>query len=166
MPIVLGNGTISGLNVGGLPNDSVTGNDIQASAKRVVFDMSQEITLVTTIRDSNTTITRSFDLSSKGFTTYSDTIGVMIKRNYVHNGGANHGYFNASLYQSGNSNHYVTDGNSHYDWYYNTDEDVFIVPWTPAGSDTIVIDCTSSFNSSSSNYYNYSVVGQVRAARK
>jgi len=166
MPIVLGNGTISGLNVGGLPNDSVVSSDIQTSAKRVLFDMSQEISLVTGIRDSGTTYTRSYDLSSKGFTTYSDTIGVMIKRYYQHNGGSNHGYFSADLYQSGNSNQAVSDDNSHYDWYYNTDEDVFIVPWNPAGNDTIVIACNASHNTSSSNYYDYSVVGQIRAARK
>ena len=169
MAVVLGNGTISGLNVGGLPNETVVRTDIQTTAKRVQFegvDNTQGYALVTGIRDSNTTYTRTFDLSNIGYTTYSDTVAVMVKRYYLHNGGTNHGYFSSRIYQVGNSTHYVTDSNSHYDWYFNSDDDVFLVPWDPSLSDSIVIDCVASYNNSSSNYYDYYVVGQVRGARK
>ena len=160
MAITLGNGTITGLNEGGLPDGTVGLNDLYPGTMKYQFLYNNKATLLSSIRDSGSTTSRSFNLPAY-VPTYSDTKCVVLRLQYVHGGGTNHGYWNFSAYQSGNSN-YARSDNAHYDWYYNTDNYHLYVPWDPAGSGTLVIDNNSSYNTSSSNYYNLFVEGIVR----
>ena len=161
MAITLGNGTITGLNEGGLPDNTISLDDLYPGTMKYQWLYNNKGTLLTGVRDSGNSSSRSFNINSYINGVTYDTRAIVLRVRYVHGGGANHGYWNFTAYQSGNSN-YAYSANAHYDWYYNTDNYHLYVPWDPAGSSTIVIDNQSSYNNGSANYYNLYVEGYVR----
>ena len=128
--------------------------------KGLKYDLSKKATLYTGITDSGTTTVRTATLSNY-FVMTANTKAVVIRFRYIHNGSTNHGYFNAKLYQSGYQSNSISYESYHYDWYYNTTNETFLVPWYNTSNWDLKIECTSSYNSSGSNTYSIYLEGVV-----
>lgn len=92
--------------------------------------------------------------------TSSDIFGLIFGITYTHNGSTNHGYLNGWYFQTGKS--YTTGiyvNQSHYDWYYNVSDWSYVIPWDPAGTQSLSIFVTYAYNSSSANTYAISTKG-------
>lgn len=106
------------------------------------------------------------DVSMAGHVT-SNTIALMIRVYYVHNGSANHGYLGGYVIQAGETDAYPNRADwymAHYNDYYNTDTSDFLMPWNPAGTQSIRFNVTSSHNTSTSNTYAIRIVGTIERA--
>ena len=160
MALTIGNGTITGLNQGGLPDNSINKNDLAVDTMKYQWGYNNKGTLLTGIRDSSSSTLRTFNINSY-VSTFDDTSAIVLRLRYIHNGGTDHGYWGWRASQSGNS-HYAESSNAHYDWYYNTDNYHIYVPWDGTGSTTLNIQNTDAYNNSSSNYYELYVEGIVR----
>lgn len=145
----------------GLPEYNSGGSWYPFSRALHVYDFSKKATLVTGITDSGTTIVRTYTLSNY-VTMPADTVAVVLRVRYVHNGSTNHGYFSFNAYQQGYSSNCNNYESQHYDWYYNTTNENIIVPWNNTTNWNLVIQCTSSYNSSSANTYSILLEGIIR----
>ena len=163
MPVVLGNGTITGLTAPGVNSGSVQLSNFAAGSLYHTYDFTKKATLVTGITDSNTTVTRTYTLSDY-FVMPADVVGVILRVRYQHNGGANHGYLSLNSYKTGYSSNYIEYVGIHFDWYFNTTNEQFIVPWVPGSPHGLTILCYNSYNTSSSNTYDIYVDGIIRAS--
>ena len=148
-----------------VPNTNVTGlGTLSTKNSAITFDYTKKGTLSTSITISGTTPVWTYTLSNY-FTMPADVVSVIVRVQYVHGGGANHGYLDFNSYQSGNSSNYATYRGSHYNWYYNTTNEFIFVPWQPSTTNhDLILAVTSSYNTSGSNTYNIYVDGIVRGA--
>lgn len=147
--------------------DGTTEKVQTTSGNRLVrYDLTYKATLATGIVISGTTPTWTYPLSNYWSPVPTDIIAVILRVRYIHSGSTNHGYLEFNSYQQGFNSNYATYQASHYDWYYNTTNEFIHVPWngTNAGNDTLVLQVTSSYNSSGSNNYNIYVDGLIRGA--
>jgi len=160
MALVLGNGVITGLNSGGLPDNSVNSSDIKDG--EIPFNFKgQHSTLASGITDRGAN-NRSYNLTSYiNSTNLSSTVAVLIECFYNHGGGTNHGYWSGNIYQTGNDARYLRS--YHYDWYYNSHSDQFWIPWDPTGSTTLNIQCLGAYNNGSSNQFGFNLRGYLQA---
>lgn len=104
--------------------------------------------------------------SDVGMSSYvtSNTIALMIRVYYTHNGSANHGYLGGYVIQAGETDAYPNRADwymAHYNDYYNTDTSDFLVPWNPAGTQNLRFYVSSSHNTSTSNTYAIRIVGTI-----
>lgn len=104
--------------------------------------------------------------SDVGMSSYvtSDTIALMIRVHYTHGGAANHGYLGGYVIQAGETDAFPNRADwymAHYNDYYNTDSTNFLMPWNPAGTQTLRFNVTSSHNTSSSNAYAIQLAGTI-----
>ena len=124
-----------------------------AGMPRPVFtlrDVNNATQLGASISYHNVTPLDTHDLSTL---VTSDTIAVILYVQYLHNGGANHGYWTADFYQEGEAN-YGAYSESHYNDYYNTSWSTIFVPWNPENASTnLKVQTVNSYNTSSSNTY-------------
>lgn len=156
-----------GSKVSGIPAGGVTGQAIGPSSYTGTdlpraYDYSFKQTLYTGITDSGTQNTRTYNFNGV-YSFPAQTIALILRIRYNHAGSTNHGYFSFKAYQQGNNSNYATYDSSHYDWYYNTTNEYLFVPWDTASfTDKLLIECTASYNSSSSNTYNIYLDGIIK----
>ena len=160
--IIGGSGEVSGLSPGAW-NGSLGRKNLVGMT--YTQSLGVQGTLVTGIADSGTTTTRSYTLSNWVVMT-SDIVAVIVRSRYIHNGSTNHGYFTAKLYQDGYSSNYVSYDSQHYDWYYNSTNEIIYVPWFNSTQHVLKIECLSSYNTSSSNTYSFWLEGVVKQSFK
>ena len=94
----------------------------------------------------------------------ANTIGLVCRIYYVHNGGAYHGYNGGYVIQKNESDVTANQGRwyyAHYDDYYNTDQHDFLVPWNSSGDTHLRYNVDSSHNTSSSNAYAIKLVTTI-----
>lgn len=90
---------------------------------------------------------------------------IVILQVHVHNeSGAYHGYLTGYYHQSGkNYLQYGTFINqSYYNKYYMVQGQVGIVPWDPAGTQTLDLYISNAYNSSSNNVFDVYYLGHFR----
>ena len=166
MALVIGNGTITGLDAGGLNDGALTAASIASGTgvkHKYVLTGTSKTALFTGITDSNTTTTRTATMSNYISMT-NDIRALILRVRYQHNGGANHGYFNFKAYQNGNSSNYMNYESYHFDWYFNTTNETLIVPWdySASASNDLKIECTASYNTSGNNTYAIHFEGVIK----
>jgi hypothetical protein len=119
-------------------------------------------TLVTGITWSSGYNTTTQLLGSISGTT-SKTKIVKISVVYTHGGGADHGYLNGWIFQTGKT--YNVNGtyiyNQHYNWYYNQFQTEVLIPWDPNGTQSVSMYVDSAYNSNGANYYNFYYSGRI-----
>ena len=80
----------------------------------------------------------------------------------TYNYNSTHNYLIGYVYQSGKN--YLNDGvvtqAQHFDMYYNLFGTVYTIPWDPSGTQSLKFYCTSAYNTSTSNYFNFHVINK------
>ena len=164
------NGTIGSSQIA---DDAVTAAKIadgtlsysNISGQAITYTKYNNPNLQSGINIHQTTPTYTNDISN--YIT-SDTIGVEIDVWFQYNASANlhgylHGYFQQQNQTRGINGRAYFD-RDHFNWYYNVYHVNYMVPWDPTGSNTLESVITSSYNTSSSNTYNFRMAGRIDKA--
>lgn len=97
----------------------------------------------------------------------SNTVGLIMRLYYAHNGQADHGYLGGYVIQKNETDAYPARADfyaAHYDDYYNTDTDTFLCRWNPSGNTNIRFYVNSSHNSNTNNAYSIRLSGTIERA--
>ncbi len=91
----------------------------------------------------------------------SKTYAVILRLEYQHNGGANHGYWTANFYQSGKnglSKNILYFNRAHFDWYFNDFFVEHVIPWDITGSPNLIAAVQTGYFTGA-NTYRYGIAG-------
>jgi len=120
----------------------------------------RQLVLAENINYNGITITSNYKIPNLS----EKTFAIIIQVNFVYGGAASkHGYITGKFVQSGNidvPDYQVRFNHQHYNWYYNTEVQEYVVPWDHTKGEFLSMIVESSYNTDAKNTYSVVYVGE------